>query len=204
MRNLIAKTIRTTFSGFGNALLTTTAIGITTLCIGLAALYLLKHLEETPEIIKLHCLLGISHVECPAYRHEMDELEEQKLSLEEQLQKLLEQSQKAESKLHNLRRVESSVDEVTLFAAYDDPHSSLMVTVGTVYSKLVEPDSHPQHFCYFTLGMGKAGEQRNLHFYSRNGSASLSDHDIYNAGISKDTLDYARSVCKPTLIGSGQ
>lgn len=204
MRNILSKTIRTAFSGFGNALLATTATGIAILCIGLAALYLLKHLEETPEMIKLQCLLGITHIECPTYRQDMDKLEAQKLSLEEQLEKLVKQSQKAESKLQNLRRVESSVDEVTLFATYDDPNSKLSVTVGTVYSKLVEPDTHPEYFCYITLGMGNAGEQRNLHFYSRNGSTSLSDREIYKAGVSKDTLGYARSVCKPTLIGAGQ
>lgn len=186
---------RTGLSGFGNILLTGTAIAVATTGIALTGLYILKYTQETPEIIQLQCAVGVARADCPRYGAEMD-------ALKTKLSDLSEKTAQAEGKLHNLRMVETAIDEVTMFASHDDPFSNYEVTVGTQYTRLVEPELSPAYFCYISLGHGQAGEQRNLHFRNADGKViELDVQTLSEAGISAQTMEFARSVCKPIIIG---
>jgi len=160
----------------------------------LTALYLVDHVDETPGVKSLQCMIGISRPDCPRYGEQMKELQSK-------LDDLVKKSNAAEGKLTNLKDIENSVDEVTLFETHDDPNSTYTVTVGTVYSKLVEPDISPEYFCYIGLDRGNANEDRNLHFHNRSGSIKLNADTLRKTGVSSSTLKFAASVCKPFVIG---
>lgn len=194
MKELLHTLSHTGLSGFGNMLLTGAAVGVAFTVIGMTALYVVKYAKETPELRTLECMIGVERSDCPRYGAEMD-------ALKGKLSDLAEKTATAESKLANLRAVETAVDEVTLFTSHDDPYSAYNVMVGTVYSRLVEPDSAPEYFCYIGLSRGTANEDRNLHLYTRSGPVELDGETLRKAGVSTETLAFARSVCKPFLIG---
>ena len=125
-------------------------------------------------------------------------------ALQNKLDDLTQKSNAAEGKLANLEAIETSVDEVTLFASHDDPNSSYSITVGTVYSKLIEPDMAPEYFCYISLNQGNANEDRNLHIQNRYGPVEFDQDTLRKAGVSDATLKFARSLCAPFLIGGAE
>lgn len=191
---LFSSASRISLSFLANTALLTVSAGLAVGTVGLTALYLAKYIDETPAMRKLQCLAGLSRPYCIEANAEVE-------SLKAKLAALALQTAAAEKKLNNLRAIESSVDTVTLFETYDDPNSSHRITVGTVYSRLLEPDLTPQYFCYVSLGRGDANEDRNLHFQSTSGPISLTKQDLRKAGISDATLEFGHSVCKPLMIG---
>ena len=191
---LFKSTSRITMSLLANTVLTAVVAVIATCGIGLTALYLIKYVDETPAMKSLQCMVGISHAECPRYGQEMDDLKAK-------LKALAKQTAKAEGKLANLRAIETAIDEVTLFATHNDPNSAYKVTTGTVYSKLLEPDLSPRYFCYISLNNGEANESRNLYIRNNSGSVEINADTLRKAAVSTETLAFARSVCKPFLIG---
>lgn len=192
-------------SMLASAILTAIAISIILCGVGLTALYLVRYVDmDTPEIRSLKCAIGITHPDCPQYgadmnalRDELQSLHAQKAATEQQLAEL----QGAKSKLENLRRIEDAIDSVTLFKKHRDTASGLRITVGTVYTRLVEPNLSPEWFCYISLPNGAFQEDRNLHFRNRSGFKNFDPDTLRQAGVSADTMRYAESVCQPYLIG---
>ena len=181
-------------------LLTNTALvmiaGSIGLCgVGLSALYILKYVDtETPEIVKLQCMLGSDRLDCPNNRKEVEDLQGK-------LNELSKKTAEAEEKLKNLRAAEETTDTFTLFTMHKDPNSDYTVTVGTVYTQLVEPNRAPEYYCYINLNNGAANENRNLYIWQSARPINLSTNTLRKAGVSNSTLSFAKSVCKPTLIG---
>lgn len=168
-------------------------VGITV--VSLTALTLIKNFEDTPEIRTLSCAVGIERSDFPEHAAKVKRLEAD-------LKEMIAQRESIEGQLAGLRAVETAVDEITLFESHDDPNSRLEVTVGTVYNEFVNERPTPKHhFCYINLKSGKAGESRNLHFHSASGARSISASTLRKSGVTKKTLKYARSVCKPFVIG---
>ena len=194
MNGFLGSAARGVTSVATNIALTGIAIGIASAGVGLTALYLADHIEKTPAMVKLICLVQDNY-ECPDRKAEM-------AALETELQRMIDDREKLEDQLAGLRRLESSVDHVTLFETVDDPNSSLTITVGTVYRKFVDAEPEPSsYFCYIDLQRGSAGESRNLHFKHSNSWADISADRLIEAGVSEATYEFAKSVCKPTLIG---
>lgn len=177
-----------------NTALVAVSAGLAVGAVGLTALYLVKHIDETPALKTLQCMAGFSRPYCTNH-------EEEVAHLKSELAALTEKTARAENKLANLQAIESAVDEVTLFETHDDPNSALDVTVGTIYSRLLEPDMTPKYFCYVQLSRGTANENRNLYIQGLSGPVDLSRDDLRRAGVSEATLNFGRSVCKPFLIG---
>ena len=170
------------------------AVGIASGGVALTAHYLADHIEKTPAMVKLMCLVQDSN-DCPDRKAEL-------AALETELRRLIDEREELDDQLAGLRRLESSVDHVTLFETIDDPNSSLTVTVGTVYRKFVDAEPEPSsYFCYIDLRQGSAGESRNLHFKHSNSWADISADRLTEAGVSDTTYKFAKSVCEPTLIG---
>ncbi|MEM0951787.1 MAG: hypothetical protein AAGI66_06555 [Cyanobacteria bacterium P01_H01_bin.74] len=157
-------------------------------------LYLAKYVDETPELVKLQCMMGVDRGDCPDQKAQINDLEAK-------LSQLSNKTAQAEKKLTNLRAIENSIDTVTLFAKHTDPSSQLGITVGTIYKKLTEPDPEPSHFCYISLFSTDTNVLRHLTFHDTTGPVSFTPKRLAQAGLSQKTLNYARSVCKPYLIG---
>ncbi|MCK5385430.1 MAG: hypothetical protein KAJ29_07600 [Alphaproteobacteria bacterium] len=198
MKHFLHSISQVSFATIGNALLITIA-GVMIVCgIGLTTLYLIKYVDtDTPEIKTLQCMVGIVHAECPRYAQEMGDLKAR-------LKALAQQTAQAEGKLANLRAIETAVDEVTLFSMHTTPNSKYSVTVGTVYSRLLEPDLSPSYFCYISLDDGAARENRSLYFKNKTERIDLDSETLRKADVSAETLAFARSVCKPLIIGADQ
>ena len=195
MNRLLNTVSRIGLSTIANTALTAVA-GTVALCgIGLTALYLIDHVDETPAIRQLQCLVGIERADCP---HQQEEV----ARLQRQLDELLARARAAEDDLRGLRAV-NDVDTVTFFQTHDAPDSSHNVHVGTVYSHLIGNPPPQHHFCYIALPSGPAGESRHLHIYGRRGPIDISPSAMREAGITEATLRYAYSVCQPFLIGQG-
>ncbi len=192
-------------SVLANTVLTFIAIVVILCGIGLSALYLIKYVDtDTEEIRTLQCLIGFVHEGCPEYKAEMSALQEQLQGLQAQkteTEARLAELKGATRKLENLRRIEDAIDSVTLFQKHYAPVSGFQVTVGTVYSHLVEPDLSPEWFCYISLPAGAFQEDRNLHFRHKSGFQNFDAKTLRSAGISAETMRFAKSVCKPYLIG---
>lgn len=190
------KTISTfSMSMMGNALLLTAALLVALCGLAMTATTLIRYVEETPPLIQLQCFIGFERADCPEYGAELDALRGQKTAIEDALRQ-------AEAKLAGLAAVERAVDEINLFENFNAPDGQT-VTVGTVYTALTNPNPRPEyHFCYLNLPAGDFGENRNLHFHGRLGPTPVSASELGHAGISEETLAYARSVCQPLLIGS--
>jgi hypothetical protein len=185
---------RISMATLGNALLGGVAAAIALCGIALAALYLIKYVDDdTPEMIRLQCAVGISRPDCVDYQKELDDLAAQRAALAKELAAL-------KAKLANLKRIEENVDSVTLFDTTDIPNSSLSVTVGTRYSKLLEPELRPTYFCYIDLP-DVDGVDQNLYIRSISSNIDIGEHALRLAGVSQSDLSFARSVCKPFLIG---
>ena len=184
-------------NGVGNLVLLGLAGGVIAGSVAVNALMLDKYVGGSPEARRIECLVGITHPDCPRYRAEIEKLEGDLSAMRGAREAL-------ERQLAGLRAVERAVDTVTLFETFTDPTSGREITVGTVYRKIVEATPKPEHFyCYLALGHGEAGEARNLHFYSSERDAWMSGTEAQKAGVSEATLAYARSVCRPLLIGEG-
>ena len=195
-------------SVLANTVLTIIATSVILCGIGLSTLYLIKHIDtDTSEIRTLKCIIGFVHEECPQYKTEMTALQGQLQHLQAQKsateQKLVE-LQGVGRKLENLRRIEDAVDKVTLFKQHTDPSSRLTITVGTEFSRLVDPDLSPDYFCYINLAAGRFQEDRNLNFRSTFGFKDFDHASLRQAGISAETMRFAQSVCQPYLIGGAE
>lgn len=183
MKKLFHKLSQSSLSGFGSALLISAALGVALITVGVTALYVAKYAKLTPEMKTLQCLLGL-RPDCPDEMAKLRDLQEQ---------------------MARLKSAEDQVDKITLFSVFTDPGSGLKVTVGTIYHKLSEPDRAPPYYCYIDLAMA-GGVSRNLYIRSAGASdfLTLDDATLRASGIGGETLDYARSVCQPLLIGDGQ
>ncbi len=168
-------------------------VGITV--VSLIALMLIKNFEDTPEIRILSCAVGIERSDCPEYSAKVKQLEAD-------LKEMIAQRKAIEDQLAGLRAVETTIDEITLFESHKDPHGGLEITVGTVYKELVNERPKPKnYFCYINLKNGKIGESRNLHIQDPSGPRSISPLTLRQSGVSKKTLEFARSVCNPLMVG---
>ncbi len=195
-------------SVLANTVLTIIAIAVILCGIGLSTLYLIKYIDtDTPEIRTLKCMIGFVHEDCPQYKAEMtalqgqlQDLQAQKLATEQKLLELKDVGRK----LENLRRIEDAVDTVTLFRQHIDPSSRLTITIGTEYSRLVDPDLSPDYFCYINLPAGRFQEDRNLNFRNASGFKDFDRASLKQAGVSTETMKFAKSVCQPYLIGGAE
>lgn len=195
MKQVLIKASRSLFSALADLLLIGIASVIAGAALTLTALYLIDHMEETPATKSLQCFIGISRPDCPRYAEEITELQAE-------LKTMIDEREALEDQLTGLRAVETAVDEITLFESHTDPVSGLEVTVGTVYTEFVKAQPSPEaYFCYLNLPLGPAGESRNLHFKGRGGEITVSSKVLKKANITARTLNYARSACKPFVIG---
>ena len=195
MQNVFHTLSRTSFSFLGNALLCAVALGVAVCGIGLTALYLLEHVDETPSMKTLQCVLGAARPDCPRHTQEMTRLKAE-------LEDMIAARNAVDAQLAGLQAVETAIDEITLFETQRDPQSGLEITIGTVYTAFVNERPMPDsYFCYINLHHGAAGESRNLHFRGPSGPITLSKTKLIQAGVSSETLQFGRSVCKPFLIG---
>lgn len=193
MSGLLHAASRAGLSAAGNLALATVAGGIALCGAGLTALYLIDNIRETPAVTEMLCLVGVERPGCP------DRAEEE-ARLRRQFAELQARTQAAEAELRSLRAVDD-VRSVTFFQDYEAPDSQLTVKVGTVYSHLIGNPPPEYHFCYIELPRGAAGESRHLAFHTQSGPATISAETLRAAGVSQATLEFARSVCRPLLIG---
>lgn len=184
--------------------LTTIAGGVVLSGLGLSGLYIAKYFKETPEMIKLGCFLGIELPECPQTQSKLDALRDTLSSLEDKAKVVQDKLDDAESKLSRLRNVESQIDEAMLFEFHIDPTTKKTITIGTQYTKLIEPEKNPEFFCYFNLGDDDSGASRSYYFKPSSIFSFFEDVKLKKLGFSDKTIEFARSICKPTLIGAGQ
>ncbi len=194
MKQFFTEASRSFASAIANTLLLAIAAAIVTSALTLTALYLTEYLEETPALKSLQCFVGFSRPDCPRYAEEMT-------NLKANLEAMIKERQKLDRQLAGLRAVETAVDEITLFESHIDPASGRSITIGTVYAEFVDASPAPEyHFCYINLSDGTAGENRNLYFQNRNGEITIASGTLRQAGVSRATLSYARSVCKAFKI----
>ena len=181
---------RFSMSVAANTLLSTVATSVALAGIGLTGLFLVTYVQETPEVIKLKCVIGIEHPACPDKEAEY------------QIKNLNDKIAEMEGKLSDLAKVEEAVDTVTLFK-HIDLHGDMKMTVGTVYSKLIDPEKTPNYFCYIKLKGGHALEDRNLYIRNSREDVTVSKADLAALNIPQATFSDARSQCKPYLIAGG-
>ena len=182
-------------SAAANAALATVAGAVALGGIALTALYLIEAVDETPALVRLLCLAGIERADCPRHTEEMARLQAERDALQARIRA-------AEDDLRGLRAVDD-VDTVTFFQEHEAPDSPLTVHVGTVYDHLIGNLAPVHHYCYIALSSGPAGETRNLHIHDSSGPVGISPDAMRAAGVTQATLAYARSVCRPFLIGEG-
>lgn len=173
----------------------------------ITALYLLKYIDtDTPEMQTLKCFF-FTLPECPDVKAEIAALEAKVAALEG----LKDDIAASERKLadlrrmeENLRRIENAIDSVTLFKTTAIPGTKMNVVVGSIYSKLVNPDPQPLWFCYIALPDDDSLESR--HVYIRNVSIdkTFDAAQLAETGITPYALSFARSLCKPYLIGGAE
>lgn len=189
--------------------LLTINIAVGTLIVGLIALTLMEQFRDTPQIRDLSCFVGIMRTDCPAYGEELKRLKSQNEVIKAQNREMLlqrdrieEQRDQIESRMAGLQAIERSVDQVTLFEHVDDPNSELEVIIGTVYSSFtVEHPKPERYFCYINLPNSATGLSQFLDVRNINGWVSISRAKLRSAGVRQRTVDYAKSVCEPYLIG---
>lgn len=181
---------RFSMSVAANALLSTVAVGVALAGIGLTGLYLVTYVQETPQVIKLKCIVGIDHPACPDKEAEY------------QIKNLNDQISLMKQKLRDLARIEKAVDTVTLFNNID-LKGGMKMTVGTQYSKLIDPEKTPVFFCYIKLKGGHALEDRSLYIRNSSRDITVSKADMAALKIKPRTLSDARQKCKPYLIAGG-
>ena len=175
------------------------AVANTTICViggsialsalGLTALYLLTYVQETPQTIKLQCLLGFERPDCPDNKAELAALKAEIEGMQ--------------GKLDGLRRIEEAVDTVTLFKTVDIAGTDLELTVGTKYSKLIDADKTPDYFCYIDLNTDGAYEDRNITIRTTTNEVILPQSVLDEIGMDEAAYLFARSQCKPYLIAGG-
>ena len=163
--------------------------GIALAALGLTTLYLLTYVQETPQTIKLQCLLGFARPDCPDNQKELDALRAEIEGMR--------------GKLDGLRRIEEAVDTVTLFNTVDIPGTELELTVGTKYSKLIDADKTPDYFCYIDLNTGDAYEDRNITIRTTANEVILPQSILDEIGMDEAAYMFARTQCKPYLIAGG-
>ena len=197
MKSLFESVSRLSFSFVGNALLTGIGLAVAACGIGLTALYLIEHVDETPAMKTLQCWVGVPRPDCPRHGEKMERLRAE-------LESIINQRDQIEGQLAGLRAIETGVNEITLFEHHTDPNSGLKVTVGTVYRQFVNDQPSPEaYFCYVNLRDGKAGESRNLYIQTRSGAVSVPASTLREVGVDTQTLEFGRTICKPYLIGRG-
>ncbi len=195
MKQFFHKIANTSLSAFGQMLLMSCAVLVALCGIGLTGLYLIKYVDRNaPEAVMLQCAVGVERPDCPSHLEELARLKAERQALQDDVAQI-------EGKLSAIERVENEVDMITLFDTHNDPHSDLTVGIGTRYTKL-NIHERPTYFCYINLHSGEVNENRTLHFRdASSGDIEISRSTLHKAGVSQDTLDFARSVCQPTLIG---
>lgn len=166
--------------------------------LALTAVTLLEYVEMTPEMRELTCFLGSEHPDCPSFGAELQSLRDEMHATRREYDRLARDRA-------GLAAIEASVDEITLFEGFTAPDSGRAVTVGTTYRALVGDDPRPlSYYCYVNLGNGPFGEARNLHFRNSLGFKDIDDATLRAADVTPATLEYARSVCDPFIIGEHQ
>lgn len=76
MKNFMNKISRLSLAMIGNSILVTTAVGLVVCAVSLTALYLIKYVNnDTPEMIKLQCAIGIDRPDCIDHQKEINDLE---------------------------------------------------------------------------------------------------------------------------------
>lgn len=210
MINWLNFVLRAVSSGIGTLVLVLIATSMATGAIALTALYLVNHVEETPGIKKLWCLVQPERPGCPRHGEALARLEATIEQLEAQRSMIAHERDQMEAErdriidqLAGLRAIEAAVDEITTFKTVTDPDSDLKTTIGTVYTKFVDPSPEPErYFCYISLTDGAAGEDRNLYIRTSSGDVDVSDATLDRLDLSKSALAFSRSVCKPRLVKS--
>lgn len=193
---------RTASSIVSNGLLALVAATVAAGGVGLTVLYMVDHIKETPGMKTIHCFLDPSRRDCPEYDAAMKRLKTELEAMVAERNRIDAERKEIAGQLAGLRAIETAVDEVTLFETHDDPNSDFDVVVGTVYKQFVESEPKPEaFFCYIELRNGEAGESRNLHFRNRFGLTSIPATTLEMEGIGEATMAFARSACKPFLIG---
>ncbi len=195
MSSLIARTSAHISGAIGTLVLLSVSLLVAAGGTLLIALYLTEHWQDSPAMVELQCRIGLDRPDCPERNAEMTRLRAE-------LEAMIAEKDRMDAQLAGLRAVETAIDEITLFETHDDPNSNLDVTVGTIYSRFVEARPSPDaHFCYIGLGHGTAGESRNLYFQGVAGPVRISEAKLARAGVSAASYEFARSVCRPFLIG---
>lgn len=170
----------------------------------LIMLYGVNSYKETDGVLILRCWVDPYYPKCPEYPNELDRLRLQLEDMEADARRLRFERDRIEQQLAGLRAIETSVDEITLFNQYDDPYSGFTIAVGTVYQKFVNRSPQPEyHFCYIRLSSGGDGTNRDFHFHSIEGARDVAESKLDRLGIGAPTMAFARSVCKPFMIGGG-
>lgn len=198
MSTLIERAGRSVSSLLANALLVVVMLTVATGGAGLTVLYLAEHVEETEGMKKLRCFVDPSYEGCHDQEAALNRLKDE-------LAAMAGERERIEAQLAGLRAVETAVDEITLFQTHEVEGEEQDVVVGTVYTRLVEARPEPErHFCYLRLEEGTSGESRNFHFQTKDGSVEVSAAKLRKMGVASKTMEFARSVCKPLLIGEEQ
>ena len=193
MSGLLNSVSRFGLSTLGNVALVAVAGSIAVCGIGLTALYLMEHVEETPAIRNLLCFVGVPRSDCPKH-------EEERARMQRELDDLLARTRAAEAELEALR-IAGDIDTVTFFKTHDVPSGEHKVQIGTVYKRLLGKPTPHYHYCYIDLPDGSAGESRSLYIWNRFGLVEISPDAKLQAGVSDATYSFAVSVCEPFLIG---
>ena len=104
--------------------------------------------------------------------------------------------------LERIEDMEARARNGTWFETHPIPSSRFTLTVGTRYERITGSTERPEHYCYFDLPDGEAGEERQLYIRDLNGAVSVSDRTLRETGLNRSILERAHALCKP-LIGRG-
>ncbi len=203
---------RTLASNLVNVFLLSVASALAATVAFLVAIKIADVFRDTRGMQTVTCAIGLIREDCPQYGIELQKRDDQLAAaaqtlddLEARGAELARKNTAAEKHLESLRAADSAVDEYTLFSTATDPATSTKVTIGTIYKSLVDAvDLEPQYFCYFSLGPGSAGEDRNLHFRNAGGFVQVRMETLREVGLSPEALAFGRSVCKPMLIAKAR
>lgn len=205
-------------SGLQNAALLSVNVGVAALVIGLTALTLIEHFEDTPEIKTLACIVGIERTDCPDYKARLRAAEEREQQLTADLTSMdidrqrLEaekasidaEKQQVEAQLDSLRSLLEKFDSLMGFEHIDSPNGRHRLTIGTQYITFVDfNDAVNAWQCSFDLPDGPAGEVRKLYFRKLSGEIAVTERQLRKANIDRQTFEWAQERCRPLSIDGG-
>lgn len=197
MKSLINTVSSWSVSTLGNGLLIATGSAVALCGVALLALYMVNHIQETPGMIRVRCMVQPSYEACPQHDAAIERLNGQ-------LEAARREREALERQLAGLRAIQNSVDRITLFESHQDPDSGYGVMVGTVYRELVNAAPEPEsYFCYIQLPNGPSGEDRLQDVRADGQMVQFSASMRRTLGIGASTLAFATEVCKPKLVTGG-